>query len=136
METIRQSVKSEMIAVFMGYSTNKEGAYLMGEKEPQFYGSNHSEWCSNTGIEYDFTNPLDCEKALIMGWHYWNISPNNLQYQRSWNWLMPVVSKILIGSYPLNGVKRMKEVQNSLISCSIEKTFESVCNFIEWYNKN
>jgi len=59
---------------------------------------------------------------------------SGMEFNKSWDWLMPVVSKILIGSYTLEGVKKMKEVQDSLITCSIEKTFESVCNFIEWYN--
>ncbi len=61
---------------------------------------------------------------------------NDMQYNRSWDWLMPVVSKILFGSYTLEGVKKMKDVQNTLITCSIEKTFEAVCNFIEWNSSN
>jgi hypothetical protein len=57
-----------------------------------------------------------------------------MEFNTSWDWLMPVVSKILKGSYTLDGVKNMIKVQDSLITCSIEKTFESVCNFVEWDN--
>lgn len=57
-----------------------------------------------------------------------------LSFDRDWNKLMPVVTKILMGSYTLNGVMKMKDVQNSLITGSIEDTFDSVCDFILWYN--
>ena len=63
---------------------------------------------------------------------YEHFEPEELQYDSNWNWLMPVVSKILIGSYPIEGVKKMVNVQNSLITCSIEKTFQSVYEFIMW----
>ena len=104
--------KLEMIAIFMG-EQKMIGCY---------YIPKHGEW---SPIEYSYESETKE--------HY---EPKEMKYNTSWNWLMPVVSKILIGSYTLEGVKKMKEVQNSLITCSIEKTFESVCNFIEWHNDN
>ena len=102
--------KLEMIAIFMG-EQKMTGCYYMPK---------HGEW---SPIKYSYESETKE--------HY---EPSEMKYNTSWNWLMPVVSKILIGSYTIEGVRKMKEVQNSLITCSIEKTFESVCNFIEWYN--
>lgn len=104
--------KLEMIAIFMG------GLWNVHSNK---FGIGNSSYC-------DYNEKKNVVRALN---HY---TINELKYHTSWNWLIPVVSKILIGSYTMEGVKKMKEVQNSLITCSIEKTFESVCKFIEWYN--
>jgi hypothetical protein len=102
--------KLEMIAIFMG-EKKMVGCYYM---------PNNREW---SPIKYSYESEIKE--------HY---EPKEMKYHTSWDWLIPVVSKILTGSYTLEGVKKMKEVQNSLITCSIEKTFESVCNFIGWSN--
>ena len=56
-----------------------------------------------------------------------------LKYHKEWRWLMPVVKKILYDSYTLEGVALMKKVQEALITCELNKTYEAVINFLNWY---
>jgi len=62
-----------------------------------------------------------------IGQYNFECDVSEMKFHLSWSWLMPILSKILKGSYTLDGVSKMKQVQDSLITCSIEKTFESVC---------
>ena len=117
---------------------NKLIAEFMGFKIGKLNG-----WLSGTTIE-------DC--AYLKD-ESGNISKANLisklKYHSSWDWLMPVVEKIrdcncvvnikflrklnttntFIASFDLKWNKDISE--NGI---SIESTFKSVVNFIEWYN--
>ena len=61
------------------------------------------------------------------------VSIENLKYHASWDWLMPVVFRIidLRHVYP----EKRQRVFDS-ISPKIEKTWLAVCEFIKWYNEN
>lgn len=85
---------NKLIAEFCNYNINNDGCYLIGCRESFIIGRNYSEWCSTTSIKYDFTKQDDCNKAINVGEFYYNISPNNLLYHSSWDWLMPVIDKI------------------------------------------
>lgn len=64
----------------------------------------------------------------------------HLQFDWSWDWLMPVIDKITsMDKYP-----RFKDHTSSMIDQEggiyinpkyIENTYEQVVEFIEWYNK-
>lgn len=86
--------QNELIAKFMGCEMDENGYYLMGCNLPQFRGSDHPEWCGTKHIDYDFTKPEDVQKCHEVGSYYWEISPNHLCYNGSWEWLMPVWFKI------------------------------------------
>ena len=67
---------------------------------------------------------------------YSHFSLSELKYHNSWDWLMPVVQKILHDSYTMEGVSKMALVQNELITCRITTTHKLVVEFIKWYNKH
>jgi len=113
MKTIEE--KNRMIAKFMGVK------YTYDKKEGAYYDAKTGELI---GIEF--------------------------KYHASWNWLMPVIEKI---ETELN-----YEVQIHRISCQVniigdednelsrwvcgspklklKTTYETICQFIEWYNEN
>lgn len=53
-----------------------------------------------------------------------------LKYHKSWDWLMPVIDKILSSEE-----RREYESVITIYPKSIEKTYNEVVNFIKWYNK-
>lgn len=90
------------------FAINKNALYNVGE---YFVNVEKNEW-------YEF------EKA---------------KYHSSWNWLMPVVKKILninmpIEKYGLEGWDNSNEIKKHLLLVDIEKVYEYVIKYIEWYN--
>jgi len=59
-----------------------------------------------------------------------------LNYNKSWDWLMPVVEKIVppVG-WPIDGIKYQTNVMNQLQYAKIEATYKAVVEFIKWYNQ-
>lgn len=61
-------------------------------------------------------------------------------YHTSWDWLIPVVHKILFNTN-LNGTNSddwenlVKNIQSALSNCEITNLFDTVVEFINWYNK-
>jgi len=77
-----------------------------------------------------------------IGDEQWYIYP---RFHESWDWLMPVVEKILssdmyhkIGETETSivGTSHMSHVKTSLMSAHILTVYEAVVEFIKWYNKN
>lgn len=79
---------------------------------------------------------------------YFKIHPDDLLYQSSWDWLMPVVEKIekesfnIFGEYEdviINGCSCFVETRDREISIiettKIEATYKAVVEFVKWYNK-
>lgn len=96
--------------------------------------------CTNKkyGIFRDETNPVNCKtyySTKIGGAEY-------LQYNSSWDWLMPVVEKIenmgynLIidakNSYFYNGL--IKDAKCSVADTKIESVYKTIIKFIQFYN--
>jgi len=57
-------------------------------------------------------------------------TPENFGYHTSWNWLMPVV--VRISEVGAGGVTY--DIQNNLIYADIEKVYQAIVEFIQWYN--
>ena len=132
--------KNEMIAQFMGYKED-DGDYLMSSYLPQFRGSDHGEWCTSVDIEDEYEMMK-----------YWQLSPGNMKYHQSWDWIMTVIDKIESSRdciftitkkslYPKGGydcsIAYTKEgvfFKNNHIS-KLESVFLTVCDFVEWSNK-
>lgn len=106
--------KNIMIAKFMGYEI--KGHDFIYPKEM-----------------YDLYKPLYMYE-FESGKYLFEDDVTDIKFHINWSWLMPVVKKILYQSYTMDGVVKMKAVQDALITCSIEKTYDRVCEFIEWYN--
>lgn len=63
----------------------------------------------------------------------------NWQYNTSWDWLMPVVHKILKTTEPLLGQgwsHEYIELDKTRVGNSIEYVYYRVVRFIKWYNEN
>jgi hypothetical protein len=64
----------------------------------------------------------------------------NCYYHSSWDWLIPVVHKILFNTN-LNGTNSddwenlVKNIQSALSNCEITNLFDTTVEFINWYNK-
>lgn len=56
-----------------------------------------------------------------------------LDYYNSWDWLMPVVEKIK--QLEIVDFTKKKPIMNALIDIDINVLYNSVVEFIKWYNK-
>ena len=70
-----------------------------------------------------------------MNYHYngaWH-EEHELSYEKSWDWLMPVVDKCL--SQDDAELEQWGGIYNSLPSCNIDEVYEAVVEFIKQLNK-
>ena len=59
----------------------------------------------------------------------------DLKYHTSWDWLMPVVNKIICTNPTLeDAFKNTAKVVDTLMYVQIERTWQAVVQFIKWYN--
>jgi len=96
-----------MIAVYMGYKKKARMFYI-----PEFE-------------ELQEVNMGECDTVC----HFYL---EEMKFKIDWNWLMPVVRKILFGAYPLGGIKLMSAIDKDLTTCDIGKVYRSVIKFLEW----
>jgi hypothetical protein len=66
-------------------------------------------------------------------------TPEEMDYQLSWDWLMPVVHKIheltnVDDQHPLR--EAGDKVVELPLRCDMQEVYESVIEFINWYNAN
>jgi hypothetical protein len=57
---------------------------------------------------------------------------NKMLFHSSWDWLMPVVGKILTDANYID--EYYSDIHDSLWSLGIDNTFNSCVKFIKWYN--
>jgi len=107
--------KNLLVAQFMGYEIKDWGFDLPEELRHTYKPSNYE-------IEEGMFN--------------FTVDKEDMEFNISWDWLMPVIKKILFKGYNLEGVEKMLKVQDAFHSCNIASTFEAVVEFILWYNKN
>ena len=98
---------NELIAEFMGWERYSRNSF----KCPNLYPFNSS---------------------LSMGWT--TFEENQLQFNTSWDWLMPVVEKI--AEYRLAYPKETGWVCDCKIVVLHKYLYREVVNFIKWYNSN
>lgn len=60
-------------------------------------------------------------------------SIEGMKFHCRWDWLMPVVNKILEVSWEMNHEEEFYLVRDCIPS--IKTTYEAVIEFIKWYNK-
>ena len=92
---------------------------------------------------YDFTGySVDCFKTPEN--HFGATDVKNLKFHYSWDWLMPVVKKIMVMNFdaPFNGimidVKQdfYGDIRVPMLYNDINATYKLVVNFINIYNEN
>lgn len=60
----------------------------------------------------------------------------DLKYRESWDWLMPVIEKIVkISQENEPAFHRLNNIKDNLLNVHLEGTHTAVVKFIEWYNK-
>lgn len=59
-----------------------------------------------------------------------------LKYHDSWDWLMQVVEKCLIGEAECKEKELITNIYNGLTNINIFNTWLAVIEFIKWYNQN
>jgi hypothetical protein len=59
---------------------------------------------------------------------------SDLKYDTDWNWLMPVIKKILDISLELDSMEMYYEIIDSVPV--MEHTYQAVVDFIKWYNES
>ena len=60
-----------------------------------------------------------------------------VQYHTSWDWLMPVVDKIVRTAWNMEGAyKQIEIVEEKLCIVEIDFLWKAVVQFIQWYNSN
>ena len=79
-------------------------------------------------INYGFKK----EGVLFLGQH---INADKLIFHSSWDWLMPVISKITRDESLIENEYR-ESIMDTVPYGSIEDTHKTVVEFIKWYNEN
>lgn len=116
---------NKLIAEFMNI-TKLESYYLYPLLLPQFKDTDHARWCSQ--LETSFNDV------------FWEISINNIEYHSSWDWLMPVVRKIVEICCEDGGDLFLSDEYTSVLEtvplAIIEDSHKVVVEFINFYNQN
>lgn len=128
MDTIESN---KLIAEFMGIKLlNTYGQYAFPKSLPQFKHSDHSEWCNETKDNL----------------HY-PLSASLMDYHNSWDWLMPVVRKIVEiciddgtdqyfkTNWDLFESASYTSILETIPLAIIEDSYKVVVEFIKYYNK-
>lgn len=105
-----------LISEFMGWTTNTR--------------INH--WMDKDVEEYDI-NKLP-ERLSYINDGYINIK--SAEFDKSWDWLMPVAYKIITQFPQYDDSEEIEKVLEAGMTYDIEEVYESVVIFIEWYNDN
>lgn len=135
METKDITANNVLIAEFMGLNLLKDTQHWRRSAEEQ--EENHKLFCINEGNS-----------------NWYSVSANMLEYDTSWDWLMPVVEKIestkakegfyfdvdilSTGVIISSAAKHIVQItQEEIQSTSkIEAVYNAVVEFIKWYNQN
>lgn len=122
---------NKLIAEFMGYTQLPDGSYYM---------SDHQEYDMLLGSYVNFYNP------------------DNMKFNTSWNWLMPVVEKIETLETEFDGKFRVEITHHTCVitgnkslfseqwekvydvsishDSKIKAVYDAVIQFITWWNQN
>lgn len=63
------------------------------------------------------------------------IYTKSMQYNTSWDWLMPVVEAIYNTGLDEQNTNEIGDVTHALLDVNINAVHEAVVQFIEWYNE-
>ena len=85
----------------------------------------------NPTIDVDGVSHIKDEATVIDGKLYFD---NNLRYQSSWDWLMPVLKKIDESEVELNEDSNLiGDITHGLVSIDIQMAIHAEIEFIKWY---
>lgn len=75
-------------------------------------------------------------KRYLPPYGYCKIHPDYMKYHLSWDWLMPVVEKCLIGEAENSNDTLIKNIYDGLTEIDIASTHIAVVEYIKWYNRH
>ena len=82
---------------------------------------------------------LDDDKMWVKGeWPKGTHMDKYLEYDTSWEWLMPVVKKcknLLSNPKDVSDIYILRDLEETVFSCEINIAYDGVVKFINWYNK-
>ena len=89
------------------------------------------------GYTLNENNEYPIEYITVQG-HWDTCSIQDLNYHKSWDWLMPVVEKIFKDFYKLNPcpIYLKINIEKALNEVNIEAVYNACVEFIKWYNQN
>ena len=61
---------------------------------------------------------------------------DELSFNESWDWLMPVVDSIYNTGMDEQTTNEIGDVTHALLDINMQSTYDAVCKFIEMYNEN
>jgi uncharacterized membrane protein YheB (UPF0754 family) len=117
---------NRLVADFMNLAHDIEGRisflYTMGEEFP------YSERiCTEELIEDEIIQEIDEFGSNLMSETY--------SFHTSWDWLIPVVAKIVNELPQFDNETKTEKVLQALLSANIYEVYNSVIQFITWYNE-
>ena len=92
------------------------------------------------GHKLDNNNEFDIEYVTVQGlWETCSI--NDLEYNSSWDWLMPVVDKIVnhINVNKITWLTRQEifgNLYSAISTVNLNNIYLATTEFIKWYNQN
>lgn len=93
-----------------------------------------AEFIGNKFVEQKLSNGGPVDIRIGLAWE------ENCKFHSSWDWLMPVVAKIEELSEYYEFQKENEDCylgrKDLVVSVSVQKTFENVTEFLNWYKKN
>ena len=127
-------------------SSNKLIAEFMKLKQVKWYSPISDKytlvWVNENFME-DFTHVNDYSETSLFDWGNSLPQSEYLYYHSSWDWLMPVIRKIIkdIGVKTIDECTPEEWFQNTricqmYIGIDIELAFYYVVEYIKWHNKN
>lgn len=122
---------NKLIATFMDYEYTPSPVPIpkRGYAEKQFGWNRKMEW------EPWYIKIMD-EQDFPLDRYHLAYTNDDLKFHRFWDWLMPVVFKILFKTgFTKDGEEYIFAIQNALGNCEITNLWKTVVEFIEWHNK-
>ena len=95
----------------------------------EFVGLKKTEYKSGS-IEYHHTDYHVYDEK----YHSTYYEGEEIAYDKSWDWLMPVIEKINHSEY--EHIDNMESIENALDTKLISEVYKAVVNFIKEYNQN
>ena len=123
---------NELIANFMDVKFEDDG-YCYDSRLQFIRGRDYAEWASTCKIKLSGINNGKEYTVEVLGY---KLDKTNLEYHVSYDWLMPVIDKIMLQpKHPMLVKTQLTITKHILLPNSIHSVWEIVVDYIKWYNE-
>ena len=143
-------IGNKKIAQFMGYTYFPHN--MEGVKHPGWKTTIDTDWSRKHNTAYNFISSVKKETNLVER-KYLCRGHNDLKYHSDWNWLMEVIVHIQtiekdrfyisVDPWSMTVVDYIDSPENEVVTCQFDydeslnmRYFNTILEFIDWYNKN